>query len=712
MVKRKVMAFFLAMSLAVGSIGSISTYAASSDFSEDEMKTIILAMKNRFGIGEKYTEFDADRSGSGDSEYWCFNWSTEDGSDAISVSCDAKLRVKSYSKYGNRSSNVAPELTQDECLKGVEKFLSEKLPELKGSYRLTEVSGSRYNCRYTYYFVRVENGIDMPDNTVRVGADYVTGEVTYAYVNWNHDVKVPSAEKLISKEEAAAKLSTKVDMTLKYFRGWDEDGNEKIFLAYVPDKSYIAVDAISGKIYTEKLYWGSSEEADMTNSIDRGFGLNDSKAEAAEAVISEAEQKKIDELKGLISKDEAIAAVRNNKYLLIDDSINYVDASVSKAGDHYVWYITMSDQRPVDYENDDYYRAYARASVNAETGELLSFYASVKDLDSLTADEVQKLVDKHSKSDCKKIFEKFLKEESKDRFSNVEFTNSYTVNPIFYDRVNSISIYSGYSFNYVRVNEKVPFEANCINGSVDSITGKVCSYYFNWSENVEFPSTKNVIGKEKAFMSYTGYEGFDLVYEIVTNYKQTESFEYKTVYTVRLVYRTQISPAYVDADTGKQLDYNGNECVKTVRNFEYTDIAGSKYERTIKLLAGMGIGFEGSEFKPNQVITRKEMAQLIGDFTYVNAEGLKLDSDKKLTRQYAAKIICAALDLEKLAALDIYKTGYSDENKIAKGFVGYVALAKGLNLIGAASGKKFKPTEGVTRGEAAQIVLDMFNVNR
>jgi hypothetical protein len=65
----------------------------------------------------------------------------------------------------------------------------------------------------------------------------------------------------------------------------------------------------------------------------------------------------------------------------------------------------------------------------------------------------------------------------------------------------------------------------------------------------------------------------------------------------------------------------------------------------------------------------------------------------------------------KLAEMDIYKTGYSDEKKIAKENIGAVALCKGLGIMGAKSGKKFKPNTSVTRGEAAELVIRMLSTS-
>ena len=84
--------------------------------------------------------------------------------------------------------------------------------------------------------------------------------------------------------------------------------------------------------------------------------------------------------------------------------------------------------------------------------------------------------------------------------------------------------------------------------------------------------------------------------------------------------------------------------------------------------------------------------------------------DKALSRQEAARLIVTAMGLDAVAKLDIYKLSYKDKKDVAKGYTGYVAIAGAMRLIGNKTDKKFKPKTGLTRGEAAQMLLNAANV--
>ena len=142
----------------------------------------------------------------------------------------------------------------------------------------------------------------------------------------------------------------------------------------------------------------------------------------------------------------------------------------------------------------------------------------------------------------------------------------------------------------------------------------------------------------------------------------------------------------------------------------------------------MGLGFEGEEFKPDQKITNAEFEKLLAGNSYsyygpyitkaydengeeIDPDELTPDDETKVTRQEACKLIISAMGGDRLAQMDIFKTGYSDEKKIDKENIGAVALCKGLDIMGAKSGKKFKPNASITRGEAADLVIRMMSSN-
>lgn len=707
--KKKLMALLLAVALVFTSVtgSGVGAWAATA-LTEDNITGAILAIKGKFGIGDEFSNFDKPgfyENSSG--AVWSFYWSTEDGSKSIYATCDGVGHVLNYEKYGDYVSKSIPKYTSDELLDVAKTQIAKIDSEIAKHMEYKNVYCRSYGACYVYNFVRLENGIEMPDNSVSIAIDYNTKEVKEYSAEWLYDVKIPGATGLITKKDAAAKAGKKVEMKLSYFITYDEEGKAKAFLAYEPDRDYIAVDANSGKIYEERTYWGNS----AVNGMADNAPMEEEKSSSEAPSLSEAEIREIEGLKGVISSEEAVNKIKQNKYLFVDKNINYVNrARLFANGDgQYYWSITMSDNRARDWESNDTYRAYAEAQVDACTGEILSYWASLKSYYDFSQEEMTAVKANYTKSQCKKTAESFLKNTIPDRFADTVLgSNNSEVHPISYDNSTGKFTYAGFDFDYDRVNEKIPVNGNHIYISVDAVSGKIFNYSCYWTENVEFPSSKGVIDAKTAFDKYIAYDGFDLVYEIVTSYVEGKSYYGNDVKkSVRLVYRTAISPTYVDAFTGKQLNYDGTEYSFVSRDFNYKDIAGSKYERTIKILASMGAGFDGDEFKPDQVITRDEFQQLAKEMSqYIGYSSYEIKGDKALTRQMAAKAVIGYIGYDELAKLDIYKTGYSDEKKISKGYVGSVALAKGFGIMEAASGKKFKPTAKVTRGEAAQILLN------
>lgn len=701
--KKRITALLLAFALALtGALAQPAAGVKAENYlDEAKLAELILSVRERLEIGDDYPNFDSDYSENVDGVYYYFTWSNDDYSEYVNASCDADGHIMSfYYRDYSAQNNVIPKYTSDELYDGVLVAIGRIEPAIVDHIQLEYAVGSIYRGTYEYYFNRIENGIPMVGNSVTAGIDYTTGKLVELDCSWNYDVEIPAADKLIGKEAAADKVGGNVKMELRYRFGYDEEGNRKAFLAYEPDKSYIAVDAKTGKIYTETYYWNTKED----NGADT-VAVTAAADEAGSRTLSDAEKAKIEELQKLISKEDAIKSLTSNDKLYIDENLNYTNVSLWFNGERYVWDINMNDRTPVDWESGDYYRASLNARVDAENGQLLYFYADLKDYYDVSDGELITLKANYTKKQCTKIFESFAKEVDKERFEQTELSETNYAHPIAYDYVSGNYTYAGYNYNYGRVYKDIPVAHNAIYGAVDAVSGKVFEYNCSWTDT-ELPEPDDIINADEAFDAYINYDGFDLVYELVTEYDEGDYWGLSSKQYVRLVYVTDISPAYVDAFTGKQLNYNGEEYVPYNRNYEYIDIKGSKYERAIRILASLGIGFESDLFEPDKVITRGEFQNLAAKFYgMLNGNADSKDS-KKLTRQYAAKAVIGMIGLEEIAKLDIYKTGYSDASKITKSYRGSVALAKGLGIMGAAEGKKFSPKSYVTRGEAAQIILN------
>ncbi len=708
--RKRIVTLLLALALVMGTVytGSpIGAYAANEE-TQEQMTEVLLKIKTKLELPDEYTEFWYNYNNYGTKATWYFNWSTEDSSKTVYVNCDDEAHIINVGSYGENSRSGMPDRIAEELVPEAEELLYRLFPEAKGHVVLKNSGYQYYRSAYRFEYRRIENNIEMPDNYIYLTVGYKDCDLIGADCSWNYTASVPSADKLIGADKAKAKIDEKLDMQLRYYVGYDKDGKEKIFLAYAPTMYYIAADAKSGKLYTKKNYWGDDPEMKEAADEDTNGATADN-GRGYEAKLSDAEIKRISELQNLISSDDAVKIIRNNKYLLVDENINSVTANLREYDGEYRWYISLRDNRPANYDDGDAYRAYASATVDAQDGKILSYSASVKSMYYYAEEDLDSIKFNYSKKQCKGIFEDFLKSIEPEKFVTVQLTSSSPDMEYYSDYSTKPYIFS-YGYNYTRYNDGIPFASNGINGSVDRVSGKVYNYYMNWS-NAEVPSAKGVITEAKAYDAYMSYEGFDLVYEIVNKYENTGSiYGDGNEQIIRLVYRTAISPAFVDAFTGKQINYNGEEYEDVRTDYNYNDIAGTKYEKAIRILAGMGIGLPGESFEPSKKITAAELGQLISRLPYFGYREDVLSGDKTLSRQEAAKAVITLMGLEPVAKLDIYKLSYKDKKDVGKEYTGYVAIAGAMGLFGDAKAKKFKPKTALTRGEAAQLVLNAANV--
>lgn len=696
---KKIIALLLAVVLLGGVTGIAPAQAAA--YTEDELSAKILYVKNLLGIGDEYTEFSPNVWDNNGSQTWSFSWNTSDYGKSIYTNIDADDHISYLSMYENNNGpSQIPEKYSEDYEKVALDFIKKIAPEISGHIKLTDTSLNYYSNSFTYSYMRFENGYPMPDNYVKVTVNHVRNEVESFNASWDYKVKISKPDKIISKKEAASKLSGKLDMELRYIRNYYDD-KQGVFLAYIPSDSYFSVDAVTGKIYKEKSYYTDGyAEATKEESEDIAYvrGIE----EKGEATLSDAEIKKIKEISDLISKEEAIAVVTSNKDLLLDKSMKQISAYLSSNSERFYWQIRMSDPRPVDYDSNDYYRAYAYATVDAKDGRLLSFSASVKDY--YNYEDVENIELKYNKSECIKKFEKFAKNLEPEKFAQTKKTRDNGGYVVYYDYGKDESVYGGRFLEYTRLVNEIPFYNDSITGGVDRVTGKVYSYRVEWSDDLVFPSPEKAISKKAAFDKYLESDEFILKYELTTNDIIYDD-DYESTTKSRLCYVTDIRAPYLDAFTGKFLSYDGTEYKPENRNRTYTDVAGHKYEKEIRFISQLVSVVDGDKFEPDKYVTNKFVSDFFEKLWYLpqRAENLKIN-EKTVKREDIAATIVQMLGYKEISELDIFALNYSDADKISKNKKGAVAIAGALGLFNVKKGGKFKPSAKVTRGEFAYIV--------
>lgn len=681
------------------------------------LEKVVVAIKAKITIPKGLTDFEYDYNLNGydSSPTWNLIWSNKDNSKRISITCDEKANIINYYNESDRENGkYNPKHLKSELRDSANKFIKKIAPSIYSHLKYVEnQSGSIYSGCYTYSFERIENGISMPDNGVTIMINYETAQVVAANLSWLYDVKIPDTHSVISSQKAAVLIGNQMKMILSYENAYDMEESEKetirTFLAYAPDKSYLSVDAKTGKIYSSRYEW--LEEGKNEGSTNDQSVAGESNGKKDESSLTEAEIKKIKELEGLIDKTKAINIIKNEKSLLLENSLSVVTANLSNTAinsqdkkSSYVWNISFSKPISKSEESGDSYRPYANASVDAKTGKIISFRGSVRNYYDISEEKWESIKVNYSKNEALTIAENFLKNQIPDRLNQSRISKSENGYIIAFKE--DQPVYGGYDFNYVRINENIEYAYNGINAKVDGVTGKIYHYTSNWSDSITFQSPKGAITQSEAFKKYIALEGYGLVYEI--NQIETVSTKdntYSNKKEVRLVYRADIYPSRISPFTGKQLDENGENFTSKKGTYSYTDISSHKFQRSILLLADLGIGFDSSKFLPNNKIKAGEIESLLININN-NAKGLTEQQKRnRVTRMDMIKRCIKVIELEKVAQIKgIYSVDFEDKKSIAKADIGYVALAKGLNIV---SGKKLNPNKEMTRAEAADMIVNL-----
>ncbi|WP_256758478.1 S-layer homology domain-containing protein [Cohnella sp. WQ 127256] len=203
---------------------------------------------------------------------------------------------------------------------------------------------------------------------------------------------------------------------------------------------------------------------------------------------------------------------------------------------------------------------------------------------------------------------------------------------------------------------------------------------------------------------------------------------------------TKFAALVVDEKTGLPITEQSTEQPKdTTTEVKFSDIKGHWAEVSIKQAVYSGIvkGYTDGTFKPNATVTRAEFAVMLMNALKPSGNGAELSfsdnakigswaqkaiaqavqaniikgfsdgtfrPNEQLTRAEMASIIANAL---KLTAEANATTGFADDSSIPTWAKGAVSALKKLELVSGKGGNKFDPKATTTRAEAVTVLLKM-----
>lgn len=771
-------AYGTGLTRAVLPVSEVVTNADDIISEENRLKEVLTKVRLLIDIPEEYTEFDYNLYTRYEKENWDFNWHTEDYTKSVNVSSDGEGNITYYDSYIRPVILKAPTVYKEQALETAYEFIQKLYPEIIDELsQLTNSTDIYFGSNaYRFNFQRVVNGIEYSGNNISISVDHTDGRVRSFSINWDSTLEFDKPEGIISSYDAADKWEKDSVMELKYriFSNY-ENGEYKdtsAKLVYLNRDEQQDILALTGE-YLETDYGWAENDSDKTMfapSEDTQESVNSSASGSLKLEFSQSELDRMEELAGYIKIGEADEIVRGFEALGIDESFTLSSYSTGYSYQPY----TDTAKRPVVWNlrytgtvsEGDFNPLTAQATVNAVTGELISFscyrYYDYFDQNGNFVKPVLKL----EKQAAQDMADDFLKQAQPEKYTDLELSSATATNSFNYsaksygnqDTENDGVYHTALSARYNRTYNGIQVMGNTASVTVDCVSGKITNYSVSWTENLEFEAEKAEIDEKTALDIYFSNSDTALKYVHYTVYLYDQAAQanakeevyygkyssdaIKTRDETRLVYSFNCPFYGVCAVSGKPLDYNGEAYEKiVVTDFDgFNDIDGHWAEDKIKLLADIGVVIPDDSFCPDKAITQKEfmamliavtnsrsyivryedidlnlesiMAEMRHSNYYIPENDEDIQPDSPLMRKDAAKFIMRGLGYEKIATLgNIFKTDFADNDSIDKDYIGYAALAQALGIINGSHGC-FNGDENITRAESVILIYNYMNADK
>lgn len=688
---KKTLSFLAAASLAL-------TVIAAPAAAESDMQGTLSLVKQRIGATDGYKAFSSSESVSEGVTAYTFNWetSTDDSYKYLDVTA---LKDGTITQFGSGDSSEEtddrPTLNRPGNAAALEKakeLFAKINPELAKKTEITADGTNNTIAAYDYSFRidRVENGIPVKYNNGYLSLKSNLSALNSFYIDYSPNMTFSAPNGIIGTDAAKKAFAEKIGMRLIYEIKRDYDKNTVTAAAvYIPKRENTFIDAFSGE--------AAETQADFVSPYRYLLGTNEFStmdADEGKGGLSPIELAETDAVAGLKSAAEIENSLRANSLLGIKKDMQLSRQMLYRDTFEKTKYIYS-----MTFENDS---NYARAEVNASTGELLGFSRDYDEPENATPLSAEKL-NAAAESAAQRLAPLHFKADGSGDYAALPDYNLAD---------------SEYQYVYVRVINSIPCPEDRISIMLNPVDGSLISYSFT-NTAVEFPSAQGITAEQAAEKLFE-HCGCDLAYIPVMNGENDISAVRETV----LVYMPNDSLSWVINVENGELDDESSALSVADR---YTDISGHYAETAVGRLREHGIGYSTEKFEPNKAITRREFANLAqsvlvwhepviaddpectaykgGDFRNV-FDGSAADYDKPMTRIEAARGIVRALGGEEFAKLSgIYVPQFTD---VAAEDSGTTAILSAMKIINGAGGS-FNPSGTLTRADAFIMIYNYLN---
>lgn len=714
---RKPASAFLAAAMLVSSVGIVS-YAEA----DEEMKRELTVVKERIDVPEALSGFTYSTSKEYGNTYYSFTWRDPEGAQGMLYVTVCGKVITRYEYYDYTDSSGWDErytfakLTKEEIVERAKEELQKLNPTVAKNIAINEdgVRVSLYNNYAGVPIYRVRDGVKVAGETGQINIDKNTGALLSYHLTWTPGAGFGNAEEAISKEEAIAGYQKVFPLEKHYVSEYSWETKE-----YTPHLMFCRtdigqIDAFTGKKATfEDSY--DYYENDIANA--EGYDGDDDDDDIAgdsnpstggPVSFTDEELEKLETEGRLIKPEKALEDMIASGIWSVPKTAEVGDNSASTYFDSTVGaYVRSFTIRA--YETEEYVSVdgagdvpataeatkktpakstyYGSVTMNAETGEILSFSGS----DTRTIARAVK-----TENHAKNLLNNYLKRILNDRASEfvLDEPKVYYLGKDRDGNLTENSYISTVSVSSPRYAYGIPCDREKVSLTIDQ-SARISRYSITWL-GIEYPKPENILSEDEVYTKYFEQIEYKLLYRVAYNRKQ-KRMETALVYNASDELR-------IDAFSGKLVGYNGKELpAKTPKN--YTDLkqSGCREEAEKLALYGVTLMDEEGRLNADMTITRDDFRVLvrnIGVYCYDVENG-----ENPLTRKYAAKILAGYSKIAELP--NLFKSPYSDVPEDDK-YVGYIALATAQGYIKGENGK-FRPSAKMTRGDALLLVYDYLN---
>lgn len=693
-------------------------------------------VKERIQIPEELSEFTHSTNKRYNSTSYNFSWSNKEDNKRINVTVTGKV-ITSYNSYDyTRNSDWSAHFSKiDEktLLEKAKSYIKQLNPTIMDRTEIEEDSFyvSLWGSEATLSFHRTANGVPVSGQTGSITLNKDTGDLVRYRYNWILGATFRDNEEAISLAEAEKGFMREFPVKLSYNTRYDWETKE--YIPYLVYRQTISgdIDAFTGKLSTFEESYDSYEddecvEEEVEGDENPGTGGSDS-----EIKFTENEIKQLELENKLVTAEDSLKKLKAMNMFYIPEGADIRDENCyyEERRGAYLRQVSLRGKAEgyIDIDgnvvmplNEDYAKPagaktttqniYINYTINAETGELISFNSSdIDNKKSLNEAETNKKAVDILKSLLGANAGKFKVNNNITGIVTTVYDKYKDGKPVGPGRIREIR------YNLSRVIYGIESNAESVSLEIGN-SGYVTNYNLTYF-GIKYPKPSNIITSEDAYKSFFKNVGLDLKYKLAYRTKD------KKVVSA-LVYNAG-RQLIVDAFTGEITNYNGTPVVVEETISGYTDLNNSKYKKYAERLYAyrISIADEDGKLRENDAITLKEFRTLLNgagistswsyyddvpvadESIYTGKNGAK-NQNKKLTRKEIAKYLVSGIYGDKITSLKgIFKSPYKDVPETNE-YVGYIAVAKATGLMKGATSTKFKPNTYFKRGEALKLIYD------